>query len=282
MTSSPISFVRLVPLITLPLLTGCLSWNSPRFKAKRTVKLEREHKAESGLQATTVNGTLLVEASRKWKVVSIEARLVAQGDTQLEADRRVTEAKVHAYRDQKGDLIVKAEFPKKERSNDQASFTILLPDVSGAKLHTINGSITATGLAGPLEVRTVNGGVRVSRHEGDAVVHTTNGSISVADHGGNVRVQATNGAVVMALKPDQKGPVQVRTINGSVRLSVGAAFAGSIAARTSNGSVRLKDPGGHVKSKALKRNRGHIEFASPGEKSWLRSTNGAITVHVAQ
>jgi len=74
----------------------------------------------------------------------------------------------------------------------------------------------------------------------------------------------------------------VQTINGSVRLHVGAAFAGSIAARTSNGSVRLEDPGGHVKSKTLKRNRGHIAFASPGEESWLRSTNGGITVHVEQ
>ncbi len=286
MTSSPISLVRLSALATLPLLASCLSLQigcmSQRYKAKRTVKLEREHKSQRGLQVTTVNGSLQVAADTKRKVVSIEATLVARGDTQKEADRRVAEAKVHAYRDQKGDLIVKAEFPEKERSNDQASFKILLPDVKGAKLRTTNGSISASGLAGPLDVRTVNGAVRVSKHEGDAVVHTTNGSISVADHGGNVRIRTTNAAVVVDLEPDQKGPVQVKTTNGSVRLSVGAAFAGSIAARTSNGSVRLKDPGGHVKSKSLRRNRGHIEFVSPGEESLLRSTNGAITVSVQQ
>jgi len=286
MTSSPISLARLAPLATLPLLAGCLSiqigCDSPRYKAKRTVKVEREHRAESGLQATTVNGALQVDADSKRKVVSIEATLVARGHTQKEADRRVAEAKVLAYRDQEGDLIVKAEFPEKKNSSDHASFKILLPDATGAKLHTTNGAITATGLAGLLDARTTNGQVKVSRHEGEAVVHATNGSISMADHSGNVRVQTTNGAVVVNLKPDQKGPVQVKTTNGSVRLSVGAAFAGSIAARTSNGSVRLEDPSGHVKSKSLKKNRGRIEFEKPGEESSLRSTNGAIKVSVQQ
>ncbi|MEE9126838.1 MAG: hypothetical protein V3U11_06830, partial [Planctomycetota bacterium] len=79
MTSSPISLVRLSALATLPLLASCLSLQigciSQRYKAKRTVKLEREHKAQSGLQATTVNGTLLVTADRERKVVSIEATL---------------------------------------------------------------------------------------------------------------------------------------------------------------------------------------------------------------
>ena len=286
MTSSPICLARLAALATLPLLAGCLSLQvgciPQSFKAKRTVKLERKHRAESGLQATTVNGALQVSADSKRKVVTIEATLIARGHTQKEADSRVAEAKVHAYRDQKGNLIVAAEFPKKDRSNDAASFKILLPGVNGAKLHTTNGAITASGLAGALDVRTVNGGVKISKHEGDAVVRTTNGSISLADHGGSVRVHTTNAAVVVDLKPDQKGPVQVKTTNGSVRLNVGAGFAGSITARTSNGRVHLKYPGAHIKSKSLKRNRGRIEFDSAGEESVLRSTNGGITVSVEQ
>ncbi len=219
---------------------GCLLTDP--FQAKRTQTLHVAQVEHAALRVVAHNGSIQVLAEAGRKDVEVVASIVATGDSQAEADRRVHDIKVHCDRGVDQLLIVRAEFPERRRTRERASFVVRLPSVAGAKLTTSNGSITARSLSGKLEASSSNGTITVDQHDGAIDVRTSNGTVSAERITGPATIQTSNGRIDVQLDASSTGPLLARTSNGSIRATVGPHFAGRLSLRTSNGGGALHQP----------------------------------------
>lgn len=265
---------RLVHAAALALLAGlsltpsaCINM-VPMYEAKHTVAAPYQAGA---VDVKTVNGDISVAGGSAGSV-EIEAKVRAVSQA------RADQASVSATRDASGALVIRVEWPDgKPRSNEGASLYVKLPEASGVRCVSDNGSITIANLGGKAELSTSNGSVTVAQHGGDVVARTTNGSVEAVRVIGSVEALTTNGSVDVTLAPESKGPVQLTTTNGSVELTVGAAFVGELTASTTNG--KLVATGGDVKSAKGKLT---VTFGTGGSASRVQSTNGDVVIHKAE
>ena len=263
-------------LIGLLVLPGCVS----QHRVSRTDMLTADHETGSAIDVRARNGSVTVVADPNRTDVQIEARLTCAASTVEKAEERLAEAQVKIERRPDRTLFVTAEFPGGDRGNDGATFTIRLPDASGATLRSSNGRIRANGLTGALSIDTSNGRVVLEDHDGPAEVHTSNGRIHVTNHRGEARLHTSNGSVHVRLHPDNPGPLDVRSSNGSIRAAVGPAFGGTIDLDTSNGRIHV-DGSDRARIMHINRSNGYVvvgEDAAP--KSRLDTSNGSITVEL--
>jgi hypothetical protein len=257
----------------LLLLPGC-SLNLHR--ATTTQEQSFPHLPGMPVKVETQNGAITIIQERDLQQVEISARITAGGPTQEQAEARLAETVLKVTRDAGQALKVTVSFPQSRTGPDSAAITVRLPDAEGVEAATSNGSITVTGLGGPLEARSSNGKIQVEGHKGPATVRTSNGAIRIFDHSGSVSAQTSNGAIEISLTADQPGPLDLRTSNGAIDASVGVGFAGAVSMNTSNGSITVGDPAGIASSQESDRRSATVRFKNPGEPSEIRTSNGRI------
>ncbi|MCP2031077.1 hypothetical protein L1277_001168 [Okibacterium sp. HSC-33S16] len=144
---------------------------------------------------------------------------------------------------------------------------VLLPAELDVELDGQNGSVTATGLDGNLDLSTTNGTLRIEESSGRLDLETTNGRIELADASSpNVDAETTNGTVQMQFSaaPDV---VSARSTNGEISVSVPDDDESyRVDADTTNGKVDTAD----------------IRTDPDADRSiTARTTNGRVTVEQA-
>jgi len=163
--------------------------------------------------------------------------------------------------------------------------------------HTSSGAITASQLAGTIELDSRNGSIRVDELRGALQASTANGAISIANldgrcvaatRNGSVRVggrfefldlESANGAVAAHIDPGSRisDPWSIHTSRGSVHLDFPADFKADLEASTSRGAVTASVPlevqddfaGSHI--------RGKLNGGGPAVR--VRTESGSI--HIA-
>jgi len=101
-----------------------------------------------------------------------------------------------------------------------AQYTITLPADAAVDVHTVNGVVAITGIAGNVEASSVNGRVRIAGSRHDLRAHSVNGSIeaTVADAPKGARLEA-------------------ETVNGNIQLELPARAGFSFRGHTMNGDI---------------------------------------------
>lgn len=275
MRTPGLTFLRALPVIcALGLVVGCASNKRPpndgsarRDQAAQTHALTDAEFAWS----TTLTGDAKVEVYGILGTVAVEP---ASGDT----------LDVRGTKSGRGDLdavkievveagervIVCAVYPggrcdasgyhgSHEGTIDvQVDLALELPAGRDLLAHTVNGSVTANGLTGALEVETVNGNIQLTT-SGRADAKTVNGSI-VAELprglGDDLRLKTVNGTVRVELPASVDAEVSAQTVNGGIESSfpldvsrrvVGGQASGRLGEggprlelQTVNGSIRLR------------------------------------------
>lgn len=263
----------------LVLSPSCIS---NRYKARATERISVSYEPAGGIDVSTRNGSIDILGSGAGDEIQIEAKIVATGSSQEEADERLSQVKIRCDRDPNSSrLILRASFGDKPRGSDGVSYTVRLPDADGARLSTSNGRIRVEAIHGSLDAATSNGRVEVKDHDGKVKVRTSNGSVVLTEIAGPVEAKSSNGKIGVQLQPGAEGPIDVKTSNGSINLAVGEAFAGTMSLNTSNGRVRMNGKADHAKCR-LKKRSGTIQFSEAGRASRARTSNGSITVSVIE
>jgi hypothetical protein len=148
--------------------------------------------------------------------------------------------------------------------NDVAvRFLVRLPDGVKLDVSTVNGGVTATGVAAPLALETVNGQVEVATARGPLTAHTVNGNIDATLSGA-----ATTAAV------------ELRTVNGSISAAVPAVFDADLEAQTVNGRVHSELPlrvVGRINPRQLRATIGR-----GGTPVKITTVNGSVTIEQAE
>ena len=290
--------LRLFALICIGIvLQGCGIAQNRAIGTKTAVA---EHIAGMPLNIETLNGSVEVRADSSIGDVQVTAKVCCSGQTQAEADQRLSQAEISIARNPDRVLTIKPVFPGGSRGNDGASLVVRVPSADGATIATSNGAIRVAGLAGVLTVKTSNGSVNVVDHTGATRIHTSNGGVEVQNLSGDLHVDTSNGTVQVAnlagaadikssnggirvaLAPDHSSPLDLRTSNGGIRATVGRAFAGTVKLDTSNARVRIEDPAGRIRSSEVGSHAGSVVIGDGGAGSTLETSNGTVELVIAQ
>lgn len=146
-------------------------------------------------------------------------------------------------------------------NNDvQVDFSVKVPKGVRLVAKTVNGSIDAGDLAGPVEARTVNGSIDVattSTAQASTVNGAVRGRIGASSWSEEIEFTTVNGGITLELPEDLSADLSAKTVNGhistdfpitvkgklgrrSIRGTIGTPKAGNeLALSTVNGSIRL-------------------------------------------
>jgi putative adhesin len=125
----------------------------------------------------------------------------------------------------------------------------------------VNGGVSASALAGPIEARTVNGGVQIETTAGDASASTVNGSVTAVVRGtgtGALRFETVNGGITLSLPKNLNADLEAETVNGSIDTDFPITVTGHLDRRHLDGrigqggrSLHLETVNGSIRLRAL-------------------------------
>jgi DUF4097 and DUF4098 domain-containing protein YvlB len=199
------------------------------------------------------NGGIEVEGWDKSEV-RLEAKVVAQAETEAEARRIAGEVRI----DVSG--TIQADGPRtSERRSWSVSYRLHVP-------RNLELSLTST-----------NGGIRVQATRGTLELQTSNGGLHLEDVGGKVRGRTTNGGVDLRLSGSEWSGegVELRTSNGGVKLQVPEGYNAHLETGTQNGRVHVDFP---VTVQGRLDRDLNLDLGHGGAPIRIWTTNGGVSV----
>lgn len=174
----------------------------------------------------------------------------------------------------KGDTawIVAESGGRDRRCSDD--FVISVPQsLQGAKIETGGGNVTATGIAGRVELESGGGNIHVDGIGSEVVAETGGGSIEVGSVQGNVNLQTGGGNIKIA---SAKGEIKAESGGGSVVVLSGLQGA---VLETGGGSIRVDKCSGHVKATT---GGGSVDLGEIGGPAEIETGAGSIRLASAK
>lgn len=126
------------------------------------------------------------------------------------------------------------------RDEVSVSVTLRVPDGVHLDLHTVNGGVTAEGVAGMVDAATVNGSITARSTGGPVRAETVNGSIRAtmgAPGRDDLRYKAVNGSITLELPADANAALELKTVNGSVSTDFPVTVQGRLSRKVLRGTV---------------------------------------------
>ena len=277
----------LIPIAVL--LGGCATATIDEPFDSRQIESEVAFSPDRQVVIEGDNGDVTVRRTDA-TAAKVRAEIRGKGKSRLASVQVVMQANPD------GDLSIRVDWPIGWRQpGEAATLEVELPGCSGLTVHTGNGAIDVTGLAGKAVLDSGNGSVTLSNHSGEVELNTSNGSVEarqiagacrvrtsngrveLVDIAGRVSVATTNGAVEATLTEENPGPVDIRTANGAVELQIGQGFTGDLRLETFNGRVRVVGVSGEVEVDD-EREWAVIHRGGTANRSLVRTSNGRIEV----
>ena len=177
-----------------------------------------------------VNGGIEVVGEDR-RDVALEARVEAQGASQGDAESLLRAVRVLT------NGTIRADGPKSSgffsHNNWSVSYRLHVPRHVNAGMHTVNGPVSVTDIAGALDVGTTNGALSLNRVAGDVKANTVNGGISVALegdrwHGGGLKAETVNGAISVRAPNAYSAHLNASTVNGAIAVGFPITVQGVI------------------------------------------------------
>jgi hypothetical protein len=189
----------------------------------------------------------------------IAATVTTTGAGASKADAEADRAKIQVTLDENpdGTVLLRAVYQPSPGSpgNRAASAVVEVPPDAALDLRTSNGTVTTSGISGPIDVRTSNGAANLAGPESGANVRTTNGAVEI-DGTGLLDVQTTNGSLsirgtdaTLSVRTSNgdvsfdgtlsDSPQRVATTNNPITIRLPATAGFTIDARTTNAEVVL-------------------------------------------
>jgi hypothetical protein len=138
-------------------------------------------------------------------------------------------------------------------------YVIEAPSALGADVRSASGSITVSGLDGPVRIETASGGVDARDVQGSTVISTASGGVRMANISGDLQVTSISGGIAGAgldrvsnahstsgalnLTGDFATNAQIGTVSGSIMLRFTPAASVHIDATSLSGDVNAAELG---------------------------------------
>jgi len=145
------------------------------------------------------------------------------------------------------------------------------------KAVTTNGSVTATGVQGMMDLRTSNGNVDAEDIDGSVRAATTNGNVTIRKTASVTGATTTNGTVECEVAALDGTSVDVHTTNGNVTVWVNPDLPATLEASTTNGNLTMNDISLDNATASKHSIRG--DLGTPKGTLSVRTTNGNATIN---
>jgi hypothetical protein len=192
-----------------------------------------------------------------------EVQILATKEAKNEADLEDVQVVVTGSGDR---VEVDTKLPRGWNRSGSVSYRITLPATVNLEAHTVNGSVTVTGVSGPLDLHSVNGRVEASGAVAAVKANTVNGQLTIR----------------YADKP-KSGEHSFETVNGSVRVYLPPSVAGRFHAGSVNGSIETDFPLQVTKARFGPTRSLDGELGNGGDTSFsFKTVNGSINIRSAE
>ncbi len=202
-----------------------------KAKASRTETFNASGDLKS-LAVDTVNGRVEVVAGTAFRA---EVDVTAWGATDSDAKKNLGEVKVR-FENENGNLSLYTEEPGvtvrrsgrgwnvRSRGDDQwrseTKYRITAPASLAVNVSAVNGGVSVTGVAAPLDLTTVNGKITLAGGRRDAKLNTVNGAIEAGfaelPKGAHLDVRTVNGAIALTLPAKAGFRLEGHTMSGEI------------------------------------------------------------------
>jgi len=233
-------------------LSACVAPGGP-LNARDHLVETRPFDADGRFSLENVNGRVELDTWSKAEV-RIEADRAAVNDAALERLRVEISGEGN-------EVEVRTRQPKGGfglwGGAGKVDYRVTVPAGARVRLSTVNGPVTAEGVAGALRV------------------HSVNGPVTIRDASGEVEAETVNGGIDAGYAAVPGGDNRFKTVNGGIDVSLPEGAAGRLAAKTVNGSIGCDLPMEDV-DKGKRHLRGRL---GPGNGSLqMETVNGSVHV----
>ncbi len=177
-------------------------------------------------------------------------------------------------------LEIRGEYPKQHSGGGNyrgavCEMDLKVPRNVLARIDTVNGRITLTGLGAKADCRTVNGAIEAQDLNQGLDAETVNGAISLDQVRGAIKASTTNGAISGKGLDAMGQGVELSTVNGALNVTM-AKLEGSLTATTVNGQVSVNTKGANLVNAS--KHRVEATFPGSAQALHLSTVNGALVV----
>jgi DUF4097 and DUF4098 domain-containing protein YvlB len=226
-------------VLALGASTACsIDLDAAQYVSKEDKSFTVSGKAELVLK--TFDGSIEVTS---WDKAQVAVTIERRAGNQAEADALKVNAEQQGNR-----IVVEAVKPEREvhvgwTNGRSVAFVVHVPRQTDLAASSGDGSITATGLTGTVDLKSGDGSVSATDLTGEVGIHTGDGSVAADNVSGDLRVSTGDGSVSIKGAPKS---LMARTGDGSVRVDVtaGSAPADDWDISTGDGSVTVSLPAG--------------------------------------
>ncbi len=185
--------------------------------------------AQPAVRLENVNGAISIEGWDRDEI-AIEAVKTARHaadlsgatiDASYDENRVVIKTKIQSKR--RGFLGI-----GKKASTASVAYQLKVPASAHLeRVRSVNGPVTIQGVQGPVITESVNGGIEVTGLTQSARLHTVNGQITASyaasPQSGKIRAESVNGKIQLALPQLSDARVTAKTVNGAIHNDFGLA-----------------------------------------------------------
>ena len=227
--------------------------------------------AAKNLRVKLAAGSVRVQGGSQGKITYVIHRK-AYTSSEEKARREFESYRISAS--VKGDTAwIVAESSRRD-SKCSDDFVINVPrNLDSSKLETGGGNVTATGVAGRVEMSSGGGNIRVDDIAGDVQVETGGGSIDVGRGEGSVSLGTGGGNIKIA---SAKGEINAESGGGNVVVLSGLQGA---VLQTGGGSIRVDKCSGRVKAST---GGGSVDLGEIGGAAEIETGAGSIRLASAK
>lgn len=258
---------RVISLLVLPLLAGCLTACGIVTADLRSEETAQWHKtyqldAKGRLEINNVNGKIVVEPSAGNRV-DVSAVKKARGASPEAAKAALERASI-----------------VEDVSSGRIRLDTKMANLGGIVFNGGNASVeyhVKVPAGAEVKFTTVNGGIDVTGLQGRTTLETTNGGVTTRNVGGQLHVSTTNGGLDIDLAKVPESGVTLDFVNGGLKMRMPREAKATISATITNGGIDTGDlpietSGGSTK----RRLEGRLNGGGAGIR--IGGTNGRITL----
>lgn len=231
----------------------------------------------------TVSGPIRIELSNASGDVQIKS--AANGAVHIHGDvrsswsifgggqKRAQEVAANPPIEQKGDTIRIGEDGFRV-NNVSISYVVEVPHDTEVVVNLASGSVSITGVRGPLKAESASGSIRIEKIDRDSNVSTASGDISATDLGGYLKASTASGSITVS---NVKEEVRADSASGSIRINHPGA---RIEAQSQSGSVEIYGVSADAKAHSTS---GNVSVSGdPGKSGYwkLESVSGNVNLGV--
>jgi DUF4097 and DUF4098 domain-containing protein YvlB len=223
-------------------------------------------KGRTLVMVKNVDGRIRIISGTQPEVNIRASKEVLRAGSQDEARRAAAEVEIRL--EQFGNRVeIEAKYPKQWnffglKPKVLVHFEVVAPAASDLEVRNVDGSLTAEGFDGHIDLvtvdgsltarqcsgtiaaRTVDGSLELRNVHGDISARTTDGKLSMDGVFQTLEAQSTDGSIDITVEPGSKmgGEWTVRSTDGSINIELPKDFSADLEARAGDGQIKCDYP----------------------------------------